>query len=412
MSARKAAFTDLYVRNVKATSERQEIPDPGQANLYLVVQPSGRRGFAVRYRFKGEPRKMTLVSGISLADARIATTKAMAKISEGIDPIEERKADEAAAAATTENTVQSVAENYMRQAGDKLRSRRDRQSILDRLVYPRLGKRPIGEIERDDITALLDKIASENGPRAADMTLSVLRRIFSWHEARTSKFRSPIVRGMARLKPAERARKRILTDDEIRRVWEASGDRRLGLFGLCIRFLLLTSARRNEASCMEHAEIRKMRDDTKVERTVWVLPAARSKTKDDVVRPLSPTAMVVLNEVPQIAESKYVFTADGKRPIRLNGKRKSLLDEISGTNGWIIHDLRRTSRTLLARARVPYDIAEQCLGHKLKGGLIRETYDQHSYLEDRAEAFEKLAAQVEQILHPPPEGKKVVRLVR
>jgi integrase len=185
------------------------------------------------------------------------------------------------------------------------------------------------------------------------MTLAVLRRLFNWHEIRTSKFHSPIVRGMAKLKPAERARDRILTDDEIRRVWAACGD--MGLYASLVRFLLLTAARRNEASCIERGELERAvwtlpergeiegTSRCEVEGTLWTLPAARNKTKKTFIRPLSEAAMAILSGVPRIVGSSFIFTLDGKRPIRCDGKRKRHLDEISGVTGWRLHDLRRTA---------------------------------------------------------------------
>jgi integrase len=396
MSARK--LTDFAVRNLKPSTERREVPDPGQANLYIIVQPSGRRRYAVRYRFAGKPKKLTLDRGLSLAEARVQAAAAMAKVDKGIDPAGEKKTEKDRAAIAAENTLRAVAVNYMKIAGNKLRSATSRQSILDRQILPRLGNMPMTSIERDDVIKVLDRVEVESGPRAADMALAIMRKVFNWHETRTNKFRTPLVRGMARLKPTERARKRVLTDDEIRQVWAACEDKRLGLFGPGVRLLLLTGARRNEVAHMQRSEL---------VGTVWTLPAARSKTKDEVVRPLSPAAMAIIADVPQIVGSRFVFSTDGTRPLRLDAKRKSLLDKISGTTGWTIHDLRRTARTLLGRARVQYDIGEQCLGHKLQGGLIRETYDRHDYLAERAEAFAALAAQLDRILAPPPEGKVV-----
>jgi integrase len=402
MSTRKT-LTDIAVRNMKPGTERREVPDGGQANLYIIVQPSGRRGYAVRYRFAGKPQKLTLPRGLSLADARVQAAAAMAQVAKGIDPAREKKDEKDRAAIAAENTLRAVAENYMKLEAYKLRSRKARQSILDRQILPRLGSKPIAEIERDDVVRVLDKVAIESGPRAADMGLAVLRRLFNWHETRTSKFRTPLVRRMARLKPTERARKRVLSDDEVRRIWAACGDVRLGLFGPCVKFLLLTAARRNEAAHMERREL---------EGVVWTLPAARSKTAAEVVRPLSPAAMAILAEVPHVVGSRFVFSTDGTKPLRLDSKRKDLLDKISGTTGWTLHDLRRTARTLLGKARVPFDIGEQCLGHKLTGGLVRATYDQHDYLAERAEAFAALAREIERIIHPAPEGGKVVALRR
>jgi integrase len=111
----------------------------------------------------------------------------------------------------------------------------------------------------------------------ADKTLGIVRRVMNWHASRSDDFRSPIVKGMARTNPKERARERILTDDEIRVLWRTSE----GVFGRFMQFLLLTGARRGEAAQMERSELAE---------GDWTLPAARNKTKVDLVRPLSLTA--------------------------------------------------------------------------------------------------------------------------
>lgn len=59
-------FTDIAIRNLKAGDTRREIPDPRAHGLYVVVQLSEKESFAVRYRFGGTPRKLTLQSGVSL----------------------------------------------------------------------------------------------------------------------------------------------------------------------------------------------------------------------------------------------------------------------------------------------------------------------------------------------------------
>ena len=82
--------------------------------------------------------------------------------------------------------------------------------------------------------------------------------------------------------------------------------------------------------------------------------------------------------------------------INNHGKLKVVLDEDSGVTGWRLHDLRRTARSLMSRAGVPSDHAELCLGHVLPG--IRATYDIHPYLDEKREAFEKLAALVKEIV--------------
>jgi integrase len=234
---------------------------------------------------------------------------------------------------------------------------------LERLVYPRLGDRPINEIRRSDVVRLLDAIENDNGAVMADQTLAFLRRVFNWHASRSDDFSSPIVRGMARTKPKERARERVLSDDELRIIWTVA-DRR-GIFGRFVQFVLLTSARKREAANMLWTEI---------DGVVWTLPSARNKTKIDLVRPLSKSALGVLPD----RDGPYVFSTNGRTPISGFGELKRAFDRaVTAEAGgplarWTIHDLRRTARSLMSRAGVPSDHAERCLGHVIGG--IRGIY--------------------------------------
>jgi integrase len=277
--------------------------------------------------------------------------------------------------------------------------------VLKRAVYPILGDRPINEIRRSEIVRLLDQIADERGPVAADRALATIRRVFNWYASRSDDFRSPIVRGMARTKPGERARARILTDDEIRVVWRTAEGQ--GTFGRLIRFLLLTGARRTEAAAMPWAEL---------DGTEWLLPGSRNKTKLDLLRPLPATALAVLGDRPDGA--KFVFPSDkgalcGYGPLKENFD-KAVLSQLRKSDPdaeaiprWVLHDLRRTARSLLSRAGVPSDHAERCLGHVIGG--VRGIYDRHEYRDEKARAYEALARLIDRIVQGKP---TLVRLVR
>jgi integrase len=386
-----AKFTTKFVENVKPGPGRREIPDPGCSNLYLIQQPSGARSWAVRYRFGGKSVKLTLGQwpAMTLLDARKAAIDAQRELGKGHDPAKAKADSKIKADAAKADTVTAICESYLKREGGKLRTLDQRVSILKRQVYPVLGSRPIGEIRRSEIVRLLDKVEDNSGPRAADVTLGVLRRVFHWHEKRSDEFRSPIIRGMARQNVAEHRRSRILDDDEIRKLWAATADN--AAFSALIRFLLLTSARRNEAAGLWWNEV-----DAD---GIWTLPASRSKTKAEVVRPLSKAAMAVLAGLPRIDGCDYPFTHNGITPIASFSDPKRKLDAASGVTGWRLHDLRRTARSLLSRAGVHSDIAEKCLGHS-RGDII-ERYDQHKYIDEMQRAFEKLAREIETIIHPP-----------
>lgn len=150
-------------------------------------------------------------------------------------------------------TLRAICEEWIEREAGALRTGDDRKATLERLVYPALGDRPVNDLRRSDIVRLLDKIEDESGPVMADKTLAFIRRVFNWHASRSDDFRSPVVQGMARTKPGERARARVLSDDELRVVWKAAEGQ--GAFGRLVRFLLLTGARRTEAAAMPWAEL-------------------------------------------------------------------------------------------------------------------------------------------------------------
>jgi integrase len=155
----------------------------------------------------------------------------------------------------------------------------------------------------------------------------------------------------------------------------------------------LSGVRRNEAARMTRSEL---------DGNDWLIPAARVKAKRDFLVPLSSAAAAVLAELPLMGtpRSAPVFTHDGQRPLGGFSKAKISFDKVCGVSGWTIHDLRRTARTLMTRAGVDSNHAERCLGHVIGG--VRGVYDRHEYYEEKKAAFEKLATQIDRILHPAP----------
>jgi integrase len=383
--------TALSITKMKAGAARREIPAGN--GLYVIVQPSGKKSFALRYRRPdGRPVKLTLGNGtMTLAAARAAASAAMLEVSQGHDPARARMEAKAKIAAETANTLANVVEEYLDREGKKLRTVNDRRRIFDRLILPALGGRPIGEIERIDVVRLLDKIEDNNGPRMADMVLAILGKVFNWYAARSGTFRSPLVRGMGRCDTQERARSRTLTDSELRAVWKAA-DTLASPRGALVKFLLLTACRRSEAALMRESEL---------DGCDWVLPPERHKTGKKIgalVRPLSAAALAVLASIPRIAGCPYVFSTDGKRPMSGFSWIKRDLDKLSGVGGYHLHDLRRTGRSLLSRAGVNADVAERCLGHVIGG--VRGVYDRHEYYHEKKHAFEALAAQIARVVDP------------
>jgi integrase len=346
--------------------------DASQPGFGLHVAASGKRSWVCQYRHGGKSTRETLRGFPSLADARTWAKELQLKVSKGIDP---------RARTSDGDAFAEVAKIFIRVEGRRLRSAGQYQRLLDRLVIPVLGKHPIGAIKRSMIAALLDGVAETNGDATAKLTLAVVRRVFNWHAARSDDFVSPIVRGMGPKTDGDSSRERILSDDEPRRIWAASD--RHEPFGTYVRFLLLTASRRMEAAAMTWPE---------VDGDLWIIPGRRYKTKREHVVPLSGAAIDALASLPRIGPGKYVFTLTGATPMSGFSRRRAALGKQCDIAGWTLHDLRRTARSLMSRAKVAPYIAEKCLGHV--AGAIERTYDRHAYLDEKREAFEKLADEV------------------
>jgi integrase len=367
-------LTDRFCSHAKVREAEVQTDyfDEGTPGLALRVSRSGRKSWTYLYTSAtGKRRRLTFGSypATSLASVRAKVDLLRGEIEAGIDP-----------QPLAPDTLQAVCEEYQTREGKHLRTAAEREQNLNRLVYPALGSRPIGEIKRSEIVRFLDQVEDNNGPVMADRTLALIRKIMNWHASRSDEFRSPIVRGMSRSKA--RARERILTDNELRKLWRTDG-----VYGSLVRFILLTAARRSEASEMVWTEIA---------GSEWTLPASRNKTKVDLVRPLSKAALATLPK--KVGGCAYVFTTNGRTPISAFSRLKGGLSKATGVKDWSLHDLRRTARSLMSRAGIPSDHAERCLGHVIGG--VRGVYDRHEYLDEKRRAFEALAAQVDRIINP------------
>ena len=360
---------------------------------------SGTVTYGYRYRnCTGQQRWLALgLHGqITSEQARDLAKKRAGEVADDRDPVAERVTTRDASTNVVNAVLDSFIARYVRKQG--LRSADEIDRTFKVYVRGRLGNRSIYDLRRRDIVELLDEIEDNNGPVMADRTLAYLRKAFNWHATRDDKFSPPIVRGMARTKPKDRARTRILDDQEIRDLWKALDEAEVpACYPSFVRASLLTGQRREEVSRMHWEEI---------EGETWIIPGTRYKTKIDNFVPLTGTVRELLSDE---RRTGFVFsTTGGKRPFSGFSKAKVALDhkinELRKREGrapmpaWVHHDLRRTARSLMSRAGVPSDIGERVLGH-LVGG-VRGVYDRHSYRAEKLDALEKLGVLIECILHP------------
>jgi integrase len=369
----------LTVRGIEALQageKRREIPDSLMMGLYLIVQPgTGNKAWAVRCRQNGRQRKFTIgrYPAYGLAEAREAAARILRTVSEGRDPGRPN-------AGSMDVAIAQFLERYARR---KYRpsTLREVSRTLHRAAAAWRGRR-LDSITKADVRDLLDSISA---PSASNQALKQIKRVFNWAVAEDLLKSSPLV-GLQNPHP-EHSRDRILTDEELRKVWNAA-DAVGYAFGDFVKVAILTGQRPGEVSGMRRDELR---GDS------WMLPSERVKNKRSHSVPLSRQAVAIIEAAPQISDD-YVFS-HGAKPIRGYHPSKQALDKASGVSDWTLHDLRRTCASGLARLGVSIAVIEQILNHR-GGSLAGVTgvYIRHQFEKEKREALQQWADYVERLV--------------
>jgi integrase len=379
-------LTVRSVETIRPSAERREIPDGIMPGLYLIVQPSGAKSWAVRYRHQGQPRKHTIGSfpTVDLKTARLLGGKALRAAAEGRDPGREKMQSRAAKADSIDRVVEDFLERHVRRS-NRPRSAQETERLLRLHVLPRWRGRTVHEITRRDVLDVLDRVVDGGAPIAANRALAAVRKLFNWCVAQDILSASPC----AGVKPptAERSRDRVLSDDELRLVWQAA-DQVGWPFGPLVQLLALTGQRRDEVGRMQWSEI-------DIEKRLWALPAGRVKNSQLHQVPLSDAALDVLKGAPQIAGSPFVFTTNGIAPSSAYSKNKRRLDALlpSDLPAWRLHDLRRTAASGMARLGINLPVIEKVLNHASGSfaGIVG-VYQRHSFADEKRQALERWGA--------------------
>jgi integrase len=390
------------VESVKPAAERREIPDGLLPGLYLVIQPSGSRSWAVRYRHHGHPCKHTLgrYPGIDLASARKLASAALRAVAEGRDPTQEKKQRRPTKADDIEAVAAQFIERHCNRS-NRPRTAAETARLLEQHVLPRLRGRSVRQITRRDILDVLDRVVDGGAPIAANRTFAAVRKLFNWCISRDIIAVSPCT-GM---KPptAERSRDRVLSDDELVRVLRAS-QKIGGAFGALVQLLALTGQRRDEVAGMRWNEL-------DLDAGLWVLPRGRVKSDQGHEVPLSAAAVAILKSVPRIAHSPFVLTTNGTAPSSGYSKGKRKLDALLPLDmpAWRLHDLRRTVASGMARLGINLPVIEKVLNHSSGSfaGIV-SVYQKHSFADEKRAALGSWSQHVERVVSGKP--AKVVQL--
>lgn len=394
----------------------------------LVVRAAAhRKTYVLHTRFPGAThptrRAIAECGTISLETARATARLWIEQIANGIDPVTEarRRADverrqRDADRVRQDVTFAAVAEDYLKRKVAGQRRAAEAGRIVRNILVKAWGNTPITDISRRDVVRLVEEINDRPAPVYAALVFAHARSLFGWVVNRGiyGVEQSPCERIKVGdlVSRRKQARLRVLSDDELLCFWKATG-RMPYPWRQMFRLLLLSGARRNEAAGAKWGEF-------DLERKVWTIPQERFKSGVSHLIPLTADMLNILGGVPRFRKGDYVFSFTfGERPALILHQAKLKLDALMlcylkalarlrgddpgavKLTPFVIHDLRRTTRTRLAALEVNDTVAEMVLGHSHRNPLQR-VYDQHSYEPQMRKALEIWNAELRRIVSPPP----------
>jgi integrase len=297
-------------------------------------------------------------------------------------------------------TFTVVAEEFLARHASKLAHAAEARRIVRGEFVARWGVRPADDILPMEAAHALRQIAKRS-PAQARNSYGYLSRLYNW--AIGSEF-GITANPVASLRPSDLIgkpviRNRVLSDSELRAVWNACSGRggagalkgsrqrrhpcdkptNLGYpYGPLIQLLILTGQREREVAELRWSEV-------DLAEGLWVIPAERMKSDRAHLVPLAPDVLALLSSLPRFSGAFVFTTSDGQKPVNGFSKTKKRLDVLSGVTKWRIHDLRRTMRTHLSALPIEDRVREQMIGHAQPG--LHKVYDLHSYRTEKSRGF-------------------------
>jgi integrase len=384
----KTVLTDRGIKALKAKPSSYVAWDAALASFGLRVFPSGAKSFVVVRRPAGSPKPDWTTLGrypeVGLAEARIRAQSVLGVLAEGKTLAQADADQQAAEEAASRTTFSAVASQYVREKLPQRRSARFAEAVVRRHLLPALGHKPLGQIRRADIIALVQEIVARGiaepgrrlprsgGRGAARRALAELSALYRWALVRgiDGLEANPCTGIEVHLLGPATPRDRVLTAPELRAVWQAA-DAMAYPVGTAIKLMLLTGQRRDEIARASWGEI-------DLNAAVMTLPAARMKGKVAHSVPLTSAAVTLLRGVPRFTGGDFVFsTTAGRHPIGQFTKATTQARELAGIADWQLRDLRRTVRTGLSQSGIMPFIAELVIAHTQTG--VHRVYDRFTY---------------------------------
>lgn len=271
-------------------------------------------------------------------------------------------------------------------ASKKPRTQRDYKRMLDKYLLPHLERKKLGDITYEDIIAITDQLASSEAAHC----LAVGRTFFRWCVRPPRRYipHSPLEGAQVK---TGKPRKRVLEPDELKIVWRAAESQAYP-HGAIVHLLILTGQRRGEIANLRRPWINEK------DRTI-TLPDWVTKNGKEHTFPYGDITCAILETVPRLNTTDLLFPSrvSDERPISGWSKYKKEMGD--GIEGWTLHDLRRTFRTIHAEIGTPSHIGERLVNHVAAVQTdVESIYDRYTYMPEMRKAVERFEQHLSKLL--------------
>ena len=403
MPKQTAPLTELQVLKAKPADQPYRLADG--KGLYLQVMPNGSRYWRMKYRFDGKEKVASfgVYPEISLADARKACLSARQHLTAGTDPSAQKKEIKRARALEAASSFEMVAREWFESQKDGWTEVYANKVInsLEVDVFPRIGNKPIADVEAPRMLEILRAIEARGVRETAKRVLQRSRAVFQYGimtgrcsrnpaadiDAETVLKKGPGVQHMARVKPME-------IPQLMRDIAAYPGDR---VTQLALRFMALTFVRTTEMINAEWTEF----DEKAAE---WRVPAERMKMRDPHIVPLSRQALDVLSDLRKLngGERHVFYSVQGRGPISNNTMLYALY-RMGYKSRMTGHGFRGLAATVLRELGYSRDVVDRQLAHAERN-QVTAAYVHAEFLPERRKMMQHWADHLEQLQALPEQA--------
>jgi integrase len=378
----------------KLTARKVETAKTGKysdgGNLYLIVSETGARKWVLRFTWRGRAKEMGLGSAASvpLTDAREKAASARRQISQGLNPIEERKRDGGIP------TFGEMADDVREALSAGFRNEKHKaqwKSTLETYAAP-LRVKPVDTIATDDVLAVLKPIwatKAETASRVRGRIEKVLdaAKAKGFREGENpARWRGHLDHLLPRPSKLARGHHAAMPYEDVA-AFIGELRKREATSALVLELCILTAARSGEILGMRWSEI-------DFDKKVWTVPASRMKAGREHRVPLSPRAAAILRRLEKLKAADFVFSGQ-KRDKPLSNMAMEMVLRRMKIQDATVHGFRSSFRDWAGNiSSFPREIVETALAHVI-GDKAEQAYRRSDALEKRRKLMEAWAAYCE-----------------